>query len=99
MTEQNACAHCRVILKHTDDEDGTLSDYWECDFGCGRKFAPAGNDEATEAGMVYNEIHSVCKRYCSEGDRLTVLGVVGALEAVKADILDMLKAHNSREGE
>jgi hypothetical protein len=46
--------------------------------------------------MVYNEVHSVCKRYCSEGDRLTVLGVVGALEAVKADILDMLVRHNTK---
>lgn len=52
--------------------------------------------EQTEAGMVYRELHSVCKRYCSEGDKLTVLGVVGALEAVKADILDMLVSANRK---
>lgn len=57
------------------------------------------SEESTEAGMVYNEIHSVCKRYCSEGDRLTVLGVVGALESVKYDILDMLARHNDSLGE
>ena len=55
------------------------------------------SDESTEAGMVYDEVHSVCKRYCSEGDKLTVLGVVGALEAVKADILDMLARLNERK--
>jgi len=55
------------------------------------------SDEATEAGMVYDEVHAVCRRYCSEGDKLTVLGVVGALEAVKADILDMLARHNDKE--
>jgi hypothetical protein len=40
MNEQTACAHCKVILKHIDHEDGTRSDYWECDSGCGRKFVP-----------------------------------------------------------
>ncbi len=55
------------------------------------------SEESTEAGMVYDELHAVCKRYCSEGDRLTALGIVGALEAVKADILDMLKRHNDKE--
>ena len=54
------------------------------------------SEEATEAGMVYDELHSVCRRYCSESDKLTVFGVVGALEAVKADILDMLKSHNNK---
>lgn len=47
--------------------------------------------------MVYHELHAVCYRYCSEGDKLTVLGVVGALEAVKADILDMLARSNEKE--
>lgn len=53
--------------------------------------------ESSEAGMVYHELHAVCYRYCSEGDKLTVLGVVGALEAVKADILDMLARSNEKE--
>jgi hypothetical protein len=56
------------------------------------------SDESTEAGMVYDELHAVCYRYCSEGDKLTAFGVVGALEAVKADILDMLARHNAKAG-
>lgn len=41
MSEQAACAHCKVVLKHNDHEDGTRSDYWECADGCGTKFWPA----------------------------------------------------------
>lgn len=39
--DQVACAHSRVVLKHTDNPDGTRSDYWECESGCGCKFVPA----------------------------------------------------------
>lgn len=35
---QACCAHSRVVLKHTDYPDGTRSDYWECDSGCGQRF-------------------------------------------------------------
>ena len=37
---QVCCAHCRVVLKHIDHKDGTRSDYWECESGCGCKFQP-----------------------------------------------------------
>lgn len=57
------------------------------------------SEESTEAGMVYDELHAVVKRYLSEGDKLTTLGVVGALEAVKADVLDMLARWNDKEHE
>jgi hypothetical protein len=56
------------------------------------------NNEGTEAGMIYHELHGVVKRYLSEGDSLTTFGVIGALEAVKADVLDMLGRHNDKEG-
>jgi hypothetical protein len=52
-------------------------------------------EEETEAGIVYTEIHGVVKRYLSEGDKLTAFGVLGALEAVKADVLDMITRHNA----
>lgn len=32
--------------------------------------------------------HAVVKRYLSESDKLTAFGMVGALEAVKLDVLD-----------
>lgn len=41
------CAHCKVVLKHTDYPDGTRSDYWECADGCGTKFKIA-NTRATD---------------------------------------------------
>lgn len=34
------CAHCKVELKHIDYPNGTRSDYWECAYGCGKKFVP-----------------------------------------------------------
>lgn len=37
---QTACSHSRVVLKHNDYPDGTRSDYWECDSGCGKRFYP-----------------------------------------------------------
>lgn len=37
---QTCCAHSRIILKRMDHLDGTRSDYWECDSGCGCKFYP-----------------------------------------------------------
>ena len=41
MNNQCACAHCKVVLKHSDYPDGTRSDYWECDYGCGQRFEPS----------------------------------------------------------
>ncbi len=49
-----------------------------------------------EAAIVYDEVHAVVKRYLSEGDELSAFGVVGALDAVKLDVLDMLLSHNIR---
>ena len=54
------------------------------------------NEEETEAGIVYHEVHAVVKRYLSEGHKLSTFGVIGALEAVKLDVLDMLARHNGK---
>lgn len=54
------------------------------------------SEESSEAGMVYDELHVVCKRWLNEGDKLTCLGVVEALEAVKADVLDHLARFNDK---
>jgi hypothetical protein len=43
---QACCAHCKVILKHTDHPDGTRSDYWECADGCGQRFLPCPTSPA-----------------------------------------------------
>lgn len=42
---QACCAHSRVVSKHTDNANGTRSDYWECDYGCGQKFHPAPREQ------------------------------------------------------
>jgi hypothetical protein len=54
------------------------------------------SDSGAEAEMVYYELHAVVRRYINESDKLTVFGVVGALEAVKIDVLDMLARHNNK---
>jgi hypothetical protein len=54
------------------------------------------SEEQTEAAIVYHELHAVVKRYISEGNALSTFGVIGALEAVKTDVLDMLARHNAR---
>lgn len=41
--DQTACAHSKVSLRHIDYPNGTRSDYWECDSGCGAKFNPLPN--------------------------------------------------------
>lgn len=55
--------------------------------------------ESTEAGMCYDEVHAVVKRYHSEGDALTVFGMLRALDAVKADMLDNLKRHHDKDSD
>lgn len=54
------------------------------------------NAEETEAGQLYHEVHSIVKRWLSEGDKLTCFGVIGALEAVKLDVLDNLAKYNHK---
>lgn len=55
------------------------------------------SEESTEANIIYDEVHAVVRRYLSEGDKLTCFGVIGALEAVKLDVLDMLAHHNGKD--
>lgn len=56
------CAHSKVLLKHYDYPDGTRSDYWECDSGCGTRFWPDNTDmeriklRAWFAGMALRAI-------------------------------------------
>jgi hypothetical protein len=53
------------------------------------------NDNGSE--MVYHEIHAVVKRYMDEAPDMTVFQLIGALEAVKQDVMDNLKRHNTSE--
>lgn len=46
------------------------------------------------ATMVYHELHAVVKRYMDEAPEMTVFQLIGALEAVKADVMENLKEHN-----
>jgi cob(I)alamin adenosyltransferase len=48
------------------------------------------------ASMVYHELHAVIKRYMSEAPELTTFQVIGALEAVKLDVFEVLARHNER---
>jgi hypothetical protein len=47
--------------------------------------------------MVYHEIHSVVWRYMGEAPDMTVFQLIGALEAVKQDVMDNLKRHHEKE--
>jgi hypothetical protein len=51
----------------------------------------------SESDQIYREVHAVIKRATKEYDELTVFQIVGALEAVKADVLDFLKDNNSED--
>lgn len=53
-------------------------------------------NERAEANQIYDEIHAVIKRATSEYDQLSCFAIIGALEAVKADVLDMLEKHNEK---
>lgn len=58
------------------------------------------SDEASkEANQFYNEVHNLVKRWTDEGDELTSFGLIGALEAAKADILDSLVKYNRSKEE
>jgi hypothetical protein len=38
MNNQACCAHCKVVLKHKEYLDGSMSDYWVCADDCGAQF-------------------------------------------------------------
>ncbi len=48
----------------------------------------------SEVEQIYNEVHAVIKRATLEYDKLTIFQIVGALEAVKLDVMDFLKENN-----
>lgn len=41
-----------------------------------------------EGTMLYDELHAVIRRYLSEAPHLTYYEIVGAIECIKADVLD-----------
>ncbi len=53
--------------------------------------------EQTEADKFYLELHAHVKRWMNEGDKLTTFSVIGALEAVKADVMDSLVEFHENE--
>ncbi len=54
------------------------------------------DNSVNESQIVYDELHAVIKRYLSEGDTLTAFGILGAIEATKCDVMDLLKFHNNK---
>lgn len=52
------------------------------------------NSDVDEANKFYNELHNVVKRWMDEGDALTTFEIVGALEAVKSDVMESLVRRN-----
>jgi hypothetical protein len=48
------------------------------------------NSDVNEANKFYHELHNVVKRWMNEGDVLTTFEIIGALEAVKGDVVDSL---------
>lgn len=58
-----------------------------------------GEAELGGASMIYHEIHAVLKRYTSEAGETTVFTILGAMDAARQDVLDMLRLHNERRGD
>ncbi len=52
------------------------------------------NSDVDEANKFYHELHNVVRRWTDEGDALTTFEIIGALEAVKGDVMDSLIKHN-----
>lgn len=52
-----ACSHSRVILKHVTHPQGTVSDYWECDSGCGKRFVPTAATAPTDDPVLAATSH------------------------------------------
>lgn len=52
------------------------------------------NSDVSEGNQFYHELHGTVRRWMDEGDALTVFEIIGALEAVKADVLDSLVRKN-----
>jgi hypothetical protein len=52
------------------------------------------NSEPEEGNQFYHELHNVVKRWMDEGDKLTTFEIIGALEAVKDDVMESLVTHN-----
>lgn len=53
------------------------------------------SEEQTDAGkMVYDELHAVIRRYMAEAGDMSAFQMIGAIEAVKLDLMDTLKSHN-----
>lgn len=53
--------------------------------------------EPTESDKFYHELHAVIKRWLHEGDQLSAYCIIGALEAVKMDVFEMLSSHNKKQ--
>lgn len=53
-------------------------------------------EAVSESNMLYHELHSIVKRWMDEGEYLTSFGIVGALEAVKADVLEAMSKREDR---
>ena len=89
MTDPQACcAHCRVVLKHIDNPDGTRSDYWECDYGCGQRFTPILNQKPfvpkPNPHIVVGEGHRcLCGLYNDGGDSPVPVGCGQVISALK----------------
>jgi hypothetical protein len=52
------------------------------------------NTDVEEGNQFYHELHNTVRRWMDEGDKLTTFEIIGALEAVKSDVLDSLVKHN-----
>lgn len=51
-------------------------------------------DQSDAGKIVYDELHAVIRRYMAEAGDMSVFQMIGAIEAVKLDLMDTLKRHN-----
>ena len=58
MSENAACAHLNASYRRKDNDDGTISGWWECDSDCGTRFLPAHFVASDELHQEYNQLES-----------------------------------------
>jgi hypothetical protein len=85
---QACCAHNRVVSKHIDHADGSRSEYWECDYGCGQRFQPVINQEPfvpkPNPHIIVGEgRRCLCGLYNDGGDAPVSIGCGQIISAVK----------------
>jgi sarcosine oxidase delta subunit len=93
MSDQASCAHLRVAYVRIDNPNGTCSDSWRCESGCGMYFWPSMTrpllasslHEATRGGSSHtpDQIVEACASIVDECNREGPYTAVGAASRIR----------------